>query len=874
MQEVRLDDDAMALAHEIAGRTKLEEVTPMETFGLVTRLLQLLCQGGSPAGLAKRPPSTHPLPAPGQRRRLRPGAPLQSRESLDQPLLCVLADHVMRTAAERSPELAPALPIGQTLLRQVASGLDNLAEEPRWSQLLHQRPPGPANRLYDLHWHTAGYPAYRHLAYDMHTGLIAQIRKESKSGKSPDTIIHNVRTYTTAIKALILILDPADLLPALAALPDDRGPLRKVLASAASWFGGISDATRRDYVAGSLDIILCGAATREPRHGVSGFGRRKRLHFTEVELDPEAEPMTMVGHAAFGEAVSKTARIEDSPALQVLDDDTEALDGLPADDGDEVTDKRPQWSWYLGNRAVMDRYLDTARPGVFQPRELAEFYAAVRPPVDASGKLNRRLNRASCFLLLDLLIHTGRPADWLASLHLDTSTSDLNTPRYNPATGAIYYAPAVQPGIPERLLGEDDDTLRERGVHARAFEGVATEHILPLAPIQVALLTGYLDLRAQALGHFPHEEDLAADGESSPLLLLVASGRLRAWAEDDTRTLLCSRLTDALRSRHPGWPAVRVNAFRSTFTAHYLARGLDPIYALWISEHYYSDLEMPAIYSRVRAGALAHAYADAQTTFRSELREEYCCLLPDQNPSNAPLLWRPTTLPDLPPWPDDAAFGSWHCPRLDRVRPLIVALRSAAESSSRNDRVVLTAVLLTALVGLRPAEVCNLRTNWIDTAEGLLAVDGKANFAWTADRVVPISVQSLLEVALGKALDGPRPSDGGGLYLLWLDMDSVPVPLSPSLVDQILVEAGAAAGLTETQTPDWYSFRHLWRSTGLAMGIPFDLLNGLAGHQVLGRDLYNRSLDLDLGAALEYGRALAKRVAQILEYEGNERTTR
>jgi integrase len=314
---------------------------------------------------------------------------------------------------------------------------------------------------------------------------------------------------------------------------------------------------------------------------------------------------------------------------------------------------------------------------------------------------------------------------------------------------------------------------------------------------------------------------------------------------------------------------VRAAAFRATFTAHYLAHGLDPIYALWISEHYRSELEMPATYSRVRVSALAQAYADVQMAFRSELVEEYCRLLPDREPSSDPLLWTPATLPDLPPWPEEATFGSWHHPRLDRARSLIAALRSAAAAGDHNSRVVLTAVLLTALTSLRPAEVCNLRARWVDLGAGLLAVDGKSNFAWTADRVVPAValIQPLLEAALDEALAGPPATDGGGLYLLWLDVEGVPVGLSPSLVDQILVEAGESAGLTETQTPDWYSFRHLWRSTGLEMGIPFDLLNALAGHQVVGRDLANRALALDLAAALEHGRGLARCVARVLAYE-------
>ena len=62
--------------------------------------------------------------------------------------------------------------------------------------------------------------------------------------------------------------------------------------------------------------------------------------------------------------------------------------------------------------------------------------------------------------------------------------------------------------------------------------------------------------------------------------------------------------------------------------------------------------------------------------------------------------------------------------------------------------------------------------------------------------------------------------------------------------------------------PDWYALRHYWRSRALEESIPFDAINALMGHQVLGCDLYNRALNQTLATALTHGRALADIIAQ------------
>jgi len=877
--DLELSPDTLELRDELADRLRSRDVPPLEMTAFVHRVLTTFCQDGSPLGLALHPPAAHPPRRSGQICRVPPAA-WQPRTPIGEPLICALARRIVRAAAEAQPEHAVWLPVASYLLDQVSAALNDLSEESHRALTLLARPGGTANRIFDLHFHTAGYPAWDHLALRLQAGLVAQIRKESHPAFKPRSVRdHNIRTYCTAPKTLVPLIR-ADLLPpALAALDEDACLLRDALWQAAALIDRITPNTRQDYVTKLLDLLRRGAANRSPSVGQSGFGRRRHRPFRLAELDPEAHPASAPGIRGWQELVHRTALDEDIPTAESgLDEEEGEYDGDLGKMEAARQSSGKQHSWYLGNRITLARNPGADDPRIFQVREMAEFYAAVLGEPVHRCDLAGRLNRAGHFLMLDLLLHTGRSPEWLAAVtlgQLPSSDEMPSHPIYDASYGAIGYAPVCHVGVPPRLLSSDEEAVRERRCQAESCEPVRLWHPLPLTPFQVSLISAYLILRARAVTTLRPIEGIHVSTGAGPLLLLVQDGRLRPWAAADSVTL-CKELTAALHCHHPSWPAVRPVRFRLAFMAWYRHCGLDPLYGFYISEHYRNELQMPAIYSRVHAEALARAYTAAQEQLRGEIKAEYRDLAGTAIESKTdPLLWRPEALPELAPWRGEDTFGSWHCPRRARVRALLAGLADMATSAdpatAQRGRIGRTAAGLTILSGLRPAEVCNLRAHWVDPDDGSIAVDGKDNFALTADRQVPVAgaLRPLLEEALADSIYGPLPDDGRGHYLLWLDAGGVPVALSEETGNRILVEAGVRAGLREEQVPDWYALRHFYRSYALEVETPFEVINALMGHQVLGCDLYNRALDQQVDGVLAQGRALADHIAQEVGWDAD-----
>ncbi len=674
-------------------------------------------------------------------------------------------------------------------------------------------------------------------------------------------------------------LIPADrLLLALAMLEEDEAPLRDVLWQAAAHIERVTDNTRRDYVVKFLDLFHRGAALRLPSTRQNSGGHRQPRAFRLTELDPESNQVGICGATTWQALAEQAARDEDTPVLESsLQDDPESDDGSEKVTEDVERDQDCQHHWYLRNRITMDRNPGPDLPDVFQVRELAECYQAVLSTRTLKHSLADRLDRASRFMMLDMLIHTGRAPEWLATLTLDGAPAqdqDLSVSIYDAAHGVICHTPACRIGIPPRFLGADREASLERQRQAEACEPVPMWHCLPLTLTQVGLLTAYLKLRAQALTESPLSQGIQVADDKGPLFLLAQDGVLRSWTDDDTQAL-CQDLTRAINRRHPGWPAARPARFRQTFTAWYRYEGLDPVYELWISEHYRNELQMPAIYSRVRVRALASAYAAAQKRLRAEIEIEYRDLTGASGSDNSnPLLWRPETFPELGAWDCDDAFGSWHCPRRPQLRALFRGMlemaASADSTTARRGYVGRLAAGLTVLTGMRPAEVCNLRASWVDLDDGTISIRGKDNFALTADRQAPIphALRELLGQAVADSVRGPLPEDARGHYLLWINTGEVQTALTENEGNRILSEAGQRAGLRTEQAPDWYALRHFYRSYALEVGVPFEALNVLMGHQVLGCDLYNRALDYQVEVVLGRGHELADRIAQEIEWDG------
>jgi len=849
--DVLLSPTSERLVNELTGSLTAAGYAPLDAHIISKRLLLAFCPNGEPTGLALSPGLGHPIHKRGTSRKIHERH-LQPREKIEQPLLVFALRHIVQPP-DYPPH--PAYPLFLDLLAHVETALLDLLDDLGWGNILETAPMATENALWQLHYDTAGYPTYPYLARRLHAGLLSHL---CSGTEDPTKLL-------TAPAALVPLLDIEDLLDPLDHVDVNPTSLRKMLWEAAIRWRGIRLSTCNRYVSGFLDLTTQ-SPPRSP--GVSGFARRRRRPFTEIELDPELDPKAAPGHAGWIEECIQAARDADSPAeedaLSIID---ELDQPYPVEMKDaEVTGSRrpPRFS---SNQLALERRLDRGHPSVLTPRELAEFYRALEPDLGADSVT--RFKRATYFLALDFAVHTGRRPNWLATVELGAPGDPwvASAPWYDPERGAILYPPRRRPGVPRRLLPPDPAAAAERREHDLAFEPLHAAHPIPLTPYQRWLVNGYCTLRARALKSPPSN---GIDANSGPLLLVAEGGRLRRWSQDDSRRWR-RKLDAAQQECRPGWPALRSARFTTSFTIHYQFHGLPPVMAFLISEHYRAVLEMPAIYSRVWLSDLAGRYAAAQDRLRAEILDEYK-RLPDSTEVADPILNKTPTKSTTHDWGGHSA-GSWHTPRLGPIQAVLFGLDRLAHNSgdpdlAHNARVVRLACLLTALTGIRPAEVCNLRQRSLDLDAGVIIVDGKDNYALTANRLIPLPtiLRPALAAALAQVKAGPAPPDDRGRYLLWLERGGMPVRLKPGRADSILIEGGIEAKLSEVQSPDWPSLRHWYRSRALALDTSTQLmsLNYLMGHQPLGQSLRNRAIPGNLQAALVWGQVVADQLYQEL----------
>lgn len=858
---VQLGSEAKHLAGVLSNLLAIPDCEPLDLLLFLTRAFSAFCQDGTPAGLALRSPAGHVLHRSGQFRKLQDGF-IQARQAIERPLVCEALERIVCYTLHVD-DLASTYPIVADLLERLATTLDKLAEQQEW-RILRELPPPATNRVFDLHCQAAGYPAYRYLAGPLHFGLIAAIKYFQQA--TPEKQIHNQRAYTTGVRALLPVLKDEGLASALSSLPDDDTAIRGILDDAVWAYTGTDRKTRSRWVSSFLDLLKRGF---ENRGYVSRTGhRRRRRMYTTAELDPEADPPNIPQHTDWQEACARDARAIDAPTLIGIAL-TESQEG---EEGEETEAARVHRPWYRDGHRVLELHPSPAMPAVFQVYEMAELYAATLQG-NRGDSLAERLDRASRFLLLDLLLHTGRPPEWLAALTLGerpTPAAILPAPLLDP-DGCIWHTPPKRIGIPKRLREEGEAGERARREHRQAYDPMTDCVPVPLTSRQRAYVRNYCTLRAKALAHgaLPAQAGLDADKEAGPLLLVADEGRLRGWNEADTKRFL-QELTAFMRSRHPGWLAVRAARFCLTFQAHYSTLGLDPVYAFYISGHYRPELEMPLIYSRVWAGDMAEAYEQVQQALRLQIEGDYKRIAPDATDRD-PLLWsfnRP-----LPPLHlDDLTFGSWHHPLTANLQAILRGLEKLADSPDRetahNAQMAYLALGLTCTTGMRPAEVCALLQRWVDLAANVIAVDGKSNYAWSANRLVPISEPLRRPLRWAQDQNGPKPAGNKSeRYLLWLFEDGVPTAATVEALDGWLMEGGYRGGLRDEEIPDWYSARHLFRSRALKQHLPYPVVNALMGHQVGGSELYHPLLEQDPLATLNAGRELARLIAAELGWD-------
>ncbi|MBW8012941.1 MAG: tyrosine-type recombinase/integrase [Chloroflexi bacterium] len=191
----------------------------------------------------------------------------------------------------------------------------------------------------------------------------------------------------------------------------------------------------------------------------------------------------------------------------------------------------------------------------------------------------------------------------------------------------------------------------------------------------------------------------------------------------------------------------------------------------------------------------------------------------------------------------DIGFGSWHVPRLDLIRQIVANLQNPLshpeyifkelkpELAKHNMLVSYSAVCLGLLNGLRPFEITRLARNHIHLNEGFLIIDGKARQSLRAYRKAPIlpEITPLFTELKNSTLRNK-------LFYFYEPIDRLK-SLKTGDLNSILILVGNCLNLVHT--PDFYSFRHRFRTDMLAAGMSEFKLNYLMGHEKTGSEPFS-----------------------------------
>jgi hypothetical protein len=313
-------------------------------------------------------------------------------------------------------------------------------------QDLRRLPDYTANRLFELHYELQSYPSYALFATPLHCGLVAKMRQVQ--GQPRGKQIHVLGNYLTAPKRIVPAFPEAWVRPRLQEYDAEelKSYLWDVAAKLTKRDGTpLLRVTQADYVDKFMDIIHAAARDRpfQPRPW------HQRLQKIDLAIEEEVEFEDRLDQDPHHQAWLARAQAEAweigeiAPPLDehTLEDEAEEpdaaesteLEGLSAPDARRVA-RYVRYLW------VLRRSYDLAAPGVIPLSELCFAYAGIQQSSEAEPELNRLVRH----ILLDSLIHLGRPAAWLASVQVGSrpkSPTACPQPVYDPVCASIFYVP-------------------------------------------------------------------------------------------------------------------------------------------------------------------------------------------------------------------------------------------------------------------------------------------------------------------------------------------------------------------------------------------------------------------------------------------------
>jgi hypothetical protein len=439
------------------------------------------------------------------------------------------------------------------------------------------------------------------------------------------------------------------------------------------------------------------------------------------------------------------------------------------------------------DRAVLEEYPTLIRYSATPPNVAADILREILSLKE--NRDQRRLKNRTYILSLLLL---GRSEEFLRRITVGSWPSEgeaVKNPRYIPEKDCVVYDPAdCVRGLPT--------APRDR---KPSYTPVSPFWVLPLpAPLR------------------PFWQDLAA-------------GRGGEWLFEgvDEGDAPFRAVTEWVRRKYPGAPAVTPARLRSAFTTLMLCKGrMDPLLAAFVSGQWRISHRAPLFYTTISSGLLCERFEEAVRRVWDFLRTIQPAI-PDYDETGGG-------------FPKRIWMGSPFRPQSRAIRRMVSALQiqireSTDEEETHNRKTVLLLFLLAVVGGLRFGEVSTLKAIHFDlalTCEGKplpwLVIDhAKGNWFSTAARIVPLPPKLAGLAGSVVSADQNQPA-------FYFRENGRRLPATATMLHNRLEAIRSAI--------HWHSGRHFLRSWLCAQGADFDLTNALIGHQGQGRELLNPHL--------------------------------
>ena len=463
------------------------------------------------------------------------------------------------------------------------------------------------------------------------------------------------------------------------------------------------------------------------------------------------------------------------------------------------------------DRRLMVDYVSTGTLDVIAAPHVALglAYTLWRPP---ANDVHRQMAR----LVVPSWVALGRPLAFLRSIRVGPWPTDGQL-----VDGPIY--------VLDRAVIVTPAESQAQGVPEEATR--TPELFYPTARFSIIPLPAWLEPSWHALG-------LARQGQTLFDVTEAPVHDMLAW------------LTGKVRATIPHAVAFTEGRLRNSAKALALLVGrLDPLLWALVSGQWGAECGVPAYYTTLTMRSLARRFRQA-----SDLVYSY--LLSLHPGVSAPAR---RSLPPIPAlW-----IGSPYRPRWAVMRRVVRSLRAAVAAAAtpaerHNALTLLVISLLGALMGLRMQEVeCLLRrlfdldAVWNDVPLPWLVLDAaKASWFTTAARIVPIPAPLLpwLREVLDTDPEGPA---------FTFIVDGRPVPATADAIHDRLARLGIPL-------PHYHAGRHLVRSALSELGMPFDEINFVIGHQSQGHEMLNPFRPGDPERAWRHYLRLAQMIARAL----------